>query len=131
MVKGSSSFRDNILGALRARKSGGVTAGNIREEADRIRREREARSAPLPRATGSDYYSKYRSDDGKIHVFLDRNGNPTTSYPHVHVIHDERGGEVRIVHSSGDGTHPERTTLPGNASGNQINAAVADMLKRL
>jgi len=77
------------------------------------------------------WYSKYRSDDGKIHVLLDKNGNPTNKYPHIHVIHDEYGGEVRVVLSADPSHHPKVEKLPGNASGNQVNAAIERMMSEL
>lgn len=77
------------------------------------------------------WYSKYRSDDGKIHVLLDKNGNPTNKYPHIHVIHDEYGGEVRVVLSADPSRHPKVEKLPGDASGSQVNAAIERMMSEL
>lgn len=133
MGKGWDAFREALGDQVRGSVKYGASTSFRHNKAamEAARAEREARSARYARATGSDYYSKYRSDDGKIHVYLDRNGNPTTTYPHLHVIHDERGGEVRIVRSPGDGSHPEKQVLRGNASGNEVNAAVNEMLKRL
>ena len=130
MVYGSPSLMDNLRGALRSMRRGdGYGPFAIRRAADEIRREREGAGTSYPRARRGGWYAKYRQDDGKIHAMVDRNGNPTTTYPHVHVIHDERGGEVVVVISRGGGVHEERTVLPGDVSGNQVNAVV-DRLRR-
>jgi len=77
------------------------------------------------------WYSKYRSDDGTIHVMLDRDGNLTNQYPHVHVIHDEPGSEVRIHVTLGPRRHSDHEVLPGTASGNEVNAAIERALRKL
>lgn len=82
---------------------------------------------PLPRAQGSNWYSKARSDDNTVHVMYDANGEITTDYPHVHVIHDGKANEVRVVASWGPGDHSDPLVLPGDASGNDVNTAVEQM----
>lgn len=96
-----------------------------------LRAQKEIKREQLARAQGSGWYSKYRSDDGKIHVMLDATGQPTTKYPHVHVIHDEQAGEVRIVISRGRGVHSDLIRLPGDAGGNEVDAAIARLLRKL
>lgn len=84
-----------------------------------------------PRAQGSNWYTKSRSDDGTVHAMYDKQGGITTSYPHVHVIHDSQADQVRVVASWGPGNHSQPTVLPGSASGNEVNAAVDEMRRRL
>lgn len=122
------SLLDNLKGMWRSLISGtgmrpGVTYRHIRQ----AQTERLAREAD--RSGG--WYSRYSTADGKIHVMLDRNGNQTRSYPHVHVIHDERGDEVRIVLSRGPSDHPDIEVLPATASGNEVDGAIARMLRKL
>ncbi|MCL6731338.1 MULTISPECIES: hypothetical protein [Streptomyces] len=133
MVYGSSSLMDNLRGAVRSiRRGDGYGPFAIRRAADEIRREREALEGPrYPRPSRAGWYSKYRQDDGKVHVMVDRHGEPTTKYPHVHVIHDEQGGEVVVVISRGGGVHEERTVLRGSPGGNEVNAVVDRLRRRL
>jgi hypothetical protein len=77
------------------------------------------------------WYSKYTVSSGAIELMVDRDGNPTNTYPHVHVIHDEAKGEVRFVLSLGPQNHPVRETLPGTASGNEVNAMIDRMVAEL
>jgi hypothetical protein len=77
------------------------------------------------------WYSKYMSSDGSIQILLDKNGNVTDQYPHVHVIHDEPGSEVRIHVTRSEGRHSDHEVLPGNASGNEVNAAIERALRKL
>lgn len=77
------------------------------------------------------WYSKWVEKDGSIHVMFDRHGNQTTSYPHVHLIHDEPGGEIRVILSRGPKNHPERIVLPGTASAATVDAAVAKLRAKL
>lgn len=77
------------------------------------------------------WHSKYMSKDGSIQVLLDKNGNVTDQYPHVHVIHDEPGSEVRIHVTRSEGRHSDHEVLPGNASGNEVNAAIERALRKL
>lgn len=75
--------------------------------------------------------SRYRSNTGKIDVLLDKKGNPTTSYPHVHVAYNEQEGKVHVILSLGPRSHPTKEILPGDATGNQVNEAVRRMQRHL
>lgn len=68
------------------------------------------------------FYSRTLRGDG-VELFVDKNGNPTTSYPHVHVIH-HGDGRVNVVASKEPGKHVWRHELR-NPSGNEVNNAVA------
>lgn len=70
------------------------------------------------------WFSKYTVNQGTIELLVDRDGNQTTAYPHVHVIHDEANREVRVLVSLAPGNHPHSEVLPGTASGNEVNAAI-------
>lgn len=133
MARRKITFGDWMRGASQSIKNGTVmnpiTTQRIINAAHD---ERVAREDKYPRPEKDwGWYSKYRSSDGTIHVMLDRNGEPTTKYPHVHVIHDEPGGQVRIVLSLRKGEHPETRVLPGTSSGNEVNAAIDQMLRKL
>lgn len=91
----------------------------------------EERVPAPPRAQRSNWYSKSDGRDETIHEMVDKAGHPTTEYPHVHVIHDERRNQVRVVASYAPGDHSETMTLSGDASGNEVNAAVEEMRRRL
>ena len=91
----------------------------------------EERVAAPPRALKSNWYTKYRTDDETIHLMVDKEGNPTTDYPHVHIIHDEKNDEIRVVASYNLHGHSDTMTLSGDASGNDVNAAVEEMRRRL
>jgi hypothetical protein len=77
------------------------------------------------------WFNKYIERDGTIELLIDRDGNPTDRYPHVHVIHDEKLFEVRILVSVSPHNHASRQTLPGSASGNEVNAAIDRALAEL
>jgi hypothetical protein len=55
----------------------------------------------------------------------------TTTYPHVHTIYDEDKDEIRVVASYSQHDHSDPITLSGDASGNEVNAAVEEMRRRL
>jgi hypothetical protein len=75
------------------------------------------------RANGLNEFYSILKQNGNIELYIDKAGNPTTSYPHVHVIH--RGaGQVDVVASVSDGNHVWRTTLQ-NASGSEVENAIA------
>ncbi|MGM0216487.1 hypothetical protein [Enterococcus sp. AZ109] len=76
----------------------------------------------MQKANGfNEFYSIY-TKGGRIEYFVDKQGNPTINYPHVHIIH--RGnGQVEVVASLSRGKHPYRTTL-NNPSGGDVNAAI-------
>lgn len=78
----------------------------------------------MERANGFDqFYSRMTAND-KIELFVDHNGRPTISRPHVHVIHHGNGC-VEVVATTSEGRHPWRTSLQ-NPSGNEVNRAIAD-----
>lgn len=76
----------------------------------------------MQKANGLDEFYSHMKRGGSIELFLDRSGNPTLSYPHVHVVHLSNG-KVDIVASRAQGDHRWRTTL-SNPSGNDVNSAV-------
>lgn len=93
--------------------------------------EQTARELRLKQRLQGRWFSRYRENQGTIELMVDRDGNPTNQYPHVHVIHDEAQGEVRFVLSFSPHNHPMRETLPGTASGNEVNAAIDRMVAEL
>lgn len=127
------NFGDNLRGIWRSIRSG--TGGNILDTRRHIkgamaqRLVDEQRSSRPARKGG--WYTKYREGDGTIHLMIGKDGNTTESYPHVHIIHDSPGAEVRIVASRGPGDHPFKEVLPGTASGNEVNQAISRMIAKL
>jgi hypothetical protein len=87
-------------------------------------------SAKFPKASEKQWYSKYHPKSG-IELLINKLGEPTLTYPHVHVVHDERKNEVRVVLSKGPKNHPEKRVLPGDASGNEVNEAVNELRDKL
>ena len=75
--------------------------------------------------------SRFRSDTGKIDVLIDKNGNPTTAYPHVHIVYNTQEDKVRVILSLAPKNHPSEEILPGDADGNRVNEAVRRMQQRM
>lgn len=115
---------------------------------DREREER-ARASPMksdkyPKVDGDRYtYSGYAYDKptGELvtEVYVGPDGMPTTTYPHVHVIFKDPSatdpssyvvvdGSPGPLRGLGSDYHFGRTPLPGTASGQEVNAAVARLL---
>lgn len=67
----------------------------------------------------------YHSNDQSIHVLLGPDGNQTLDYPHVHVIHDEPGSEIRMHITRAKNQRDNHVVLPGNASGNAVIAVMS------
>lgn len=86
----------------------------------------------MRRVNGFDeFYSRMKSAGwGEfIELMVDRNRNPTTDYPHVHIIH-HASGTVEIVASGGPGFHPWRKELR-NADGQKVEDAVGQAWRSL
>lgn len=83
----------------------------------------------MEKANGLDQFYSRMTAGGKIEFFTDRNGRPTISRPHVHVIH-HGSGKVDVVATDDSGRHPWRTTLY-NPSGGEVNKAIAEAWKHL
>lgn len=85
----------------------------------------------MKRANGLDeFYSRTLPNDG-LELFVDRNGNPTINYPHVHVIHHGSSGKVTVIASVSSGNHVWRKELSGNPSGHEVDAAVREARNRI
>jgi hypothetical protein len=84
---------------------------------------------PVPKAFRGPWSSAYNQrGQGEIEVMLDKQGKPTQGMPHVHLIHEK--DQIRMHISVRDKErHHERTTLPGTASGNEVNAAVDRLIE--
>jgi hypothetical protein len=125
------NLEDNLRGAWRSFRNGtGMNPFATRREVMAAHDERVTQS--YPRADGDkQYYSMFNAKYGKMGYFVDRNGNPTTSYPHVHVVISEQRSVFEITASRGKHDHPQRETLPIMASGNEVNAAIARMARYL
>lgn len=107
------STMDQIRGTGRAIRKGGLAGGMsplaIRREAKQVKRERSAYEAKA--SLGRDgYFSKYQR--GRIDVLEDKNGMPTSVYPHVHIVHNDSEGKIRIVASSSVARQLEGTGVP-------------------
>jgi hypothetical protein len=75
-----------------------------------------------PRANGlNEFYSRVTKNEN-IELFVDKGGNPTTGYPHVHIVHHQ-SGQVDIVASVSEGNHVWRTTLQ-RPTGSEVETAV-------
>lgn len=105
--------------------AGGMSPLAIRRAGKQIKAERMARET----SSRGGWNSKYGR--GTTELLLDKNGNPTTGYPHVHVIHDEPGGRIKLHITRSRDVHTDELYLPGNASGNQVNAAIDDLRRRM
>jgi ABC-type nitrate/sulfonate/bicarbonate transport system substrate-binding protein len=97
--------------------------------AEQWAREHREKHARLEGKWASKYVEDARTR--KIQLFVDRNGNPTDRYPHVHVIHDEVLYAVTIQVSVACGFYPYKVVLPGSATGNEVNAAIDQALAEL
>lgn len=79
----------------------------------------------MKRADGlRQFYSRTfpTSDPREAECFLDREGEPTTDYPHVHVTF-YRNGNVEILPSFGPGQHGRRIQLV-TADGREVERAI-------
>ena len=78
----------------------------------------------MRQANGLDeFYSRTMGNDS-CELFVDKYGDPTCDYPHVHIVH-HGNGNVDIVASLRKGHHiQESRTMLKNPDGNQVNAAV-------
>jgi hypothetical protein len=64
----------------------------------------------MMRADGeAEFYSRFKQRD-QVELFVDKYGNPTINYPHVHVVH-HGDGEVNVVASVSKASKPWKTTL--------------------
>ena len=76
----------------------------------------------MQRANGqNEFYSRFKRSE-QIELFVDRYGNPTVDYPHVHVVH-HGDGDVDVVATPSEGRHTWETTLR-DPSGNEVNEAI-------
>ncbi len=75
-----------------------------------------------------EFYSRMLAGDG-VEMFIDKSGNPTIDYPHVHVVH-HGSGLVEVTASRDRNNHVWRKELR-NPSGNEVNSAVYDARARL
>jgi len=80
----------------------------------------------MRRANGADeFYSRSFGARGDVvESFVDRHGNPTVGYPHVHVVH-QRNGEVHVTASVAPGRHSWAVQLK-SPTGAQVEQAVRD-----
>lgn len=76
----------------------------------------------MERANGLDQFYSRMTAGGMIELFVDKYGSPTTSYPHVHVVH-HGSGRVDVVASRSASDKAWNTSL-NNPSGNEVNSAV-------
>jgi hypothetical protein len=111
---------ESVGGALTdaVKQLGGETSAQRRQRYDHQRKR-------------NSWFSQYTEGEGTIEVFVDRHGEITAFYPHVHVIHDESRDEVRLVASRSAGDHIAAERLPGTASGDEVNDVVNRLRKLL
>ncbi len=125
------TFLDQVRGTGRVIRQQGLAGGMsplaIRRAGKQVKAERMARET----SRSGGWNSKYSSSTNTTEVMLDKNGNPTTAYPHIHIIHDEFGGRIKLHITRSPGVHTDELYLPANASGNQVDAAVADLRRRM
>ena len=122
------ALRDQAVGA--AKYGASTSASHNRAAMLAARREREANETryAAPTRQGG-WYSKSR--DGKVEIFIGPDGDLTAERPHVHVVHDDPNSEVIFIVTRIDGSHPIKTSLPGSATGNEVNAMIARLVKEL
>lgn len=91
------------------------------------------RVAARPRITRRGWYSILHQNGttGTIEMMIGTDGESTNSYPHVHVIHDESKNQIRIVASRSSSDHSPPEFLSGDASGNEVNAAIERAIRLL
>lgn len=90
---------------------------------------KERKRYPAP-SRNDGYYSQMRAD-GTVEQFIGRDGNITSERPHVHIVHSEREGKILFVVTQRDGSHTHRETLPITASGNEVNAVIIRLRRKL
>lgn len=83
----------------------------------------------MRRANGlNEFYSRMKGNEG-MELFVDKEGNPTIDYPHVHIIHTGNN-TVEIVASKSRGNHIWRKVLI-DPSGSDVEKAVAEARSHL
>lgn len=127
---------DSLKGGLKSMLRGNGTSVRANREAARQemakRLAREARAAQTyDKAVGDEYYSKWDPSGGRIDILVDRDGLPTNRYPHVHVVHNDSDGGVRVIASASKGAPVYETALPANADGRQVEAAVREARSKI
>jgi len=80
--------------------------------------------------TDKGWYTVMRST-GVIEMMVGPDGESTNTYPHVHVIHDSQANQIRVVVSRSSSDHSSPEILPGDAYGNEVNAAILRALQQL
>lgn len=83
----------------------------------------------MERANGLDQFYSRMTAGGRVELFIDKHGRPTTSRPHVHVTH-HGSGRVDVVATDSNGQHLWRTSL-SSPSGNDVNNAVNSARRQL
>lgn len=117
------SFWDNAVD--------GFKSGLMGKGPNYVKKERAKRALALRQRLEGRWFTKYREGIGTIELLIDPEGNLTNTYPHLHVIHDERVGEVRFIASTSHGQRVYANTLHGDVSGNEVNAEIERALREL
>lgn len=113
------------LGELRRQRE--VERGLRREL---VTRRQPRRVAPKPSREWG-WFSKFKSESQKTEILVGPDGQPTAEYPHVHVIHDETKGFIKIIASRGPTDHPFQRLLDGDALASEVDSVIAEMIAKL
>jgi hypothetical protein len=89
------------------------------------------RVAARPRITTDKGWYSVMRQSGVIEMMIGPDGESTNTYPHVHVIHDPHMNQVRVVASRSSHDHSAPEMLTGDASGNEVNAAILRAIQQL
>ena len=79
-------------------------------------------------ANGLDEFYSRNFNDDDFEYFVDKYGQPSISYPHVHIVH--KNGFVFVIASQNRDEHVWRVKMD-NPDGNIINSAIREAIKKL
>lgn len=127
-MPGPYSWKNILRGAFAAQRDGGLfwKAASYTKAFQAEDDAQASRSYPRPSRDWG-YYSKSKGD--RIDVFIGRDGDITAERPHVHMIQNSPSSDYIFVATDARGRHSGERRLPAQASGNEVNAAIAQLLK--
>ena len=109
----------------------------VRDDLRREQREaRDRRSAtaqaryPLPSREWG-WYSKHSTRTGKTDIMIGKDGDLTEEYPHVHVIHDDDAGWVKVIASRSATDKPFQKLVDAKEGPGAVDQAIEEAQQRL
>ena len=93
--------------------------------------EEDAKGRRYPAPSRKDGYYSTDRGYGAADFFVSKSGDPTAERPHVHVVRNPREGRIIFTVTQLDGRHAHQEFLPIEASGNEVNAVVNRLRRKI